>query len=395
MWKKHFNKKLSIAGVFIGAGIFLFLLLPKSSLPQTSLLKTKGAALVVDAINSQSSESEATTTEPIKPIHIQTPLPVKAIYMTSWVASTRDWRENLVDFINKSEVNSIVIDVKDYSGHVLFDTGDAEIKSIGAEEVRMNDLKEFINVLHKDSIYTIARITVFQDPIYSKKYIGQAVQHSHGTLWKDRKGLSYVDPGSEQYRNYIVRIAKASEHIGFDEINFDYIRFPSDGNMLDIVFPISGNRSKQDVLESFFKNLQQDLTDIGVPRSADLFGMTMNNKDDLNIGQVLERTLPYFDFISPMVYPSHYPSGFHNFKNPADHPYEVVHLAMTSGAERAIAASSSPLKLRPWLQDFNLGATYDAEKVKAQIQATYDAGLTSWMIWDPGNKYTRGAFKAE
>ena len=193
----------------------------------------------------------------------------------------------------------------------------------------------------------------------------------------------------------MVKIAKAAERVGFDELNFDYIRFPSDGNMSDIVFPLSHKRNKQEVLEDFFKNLRSDLSDVGIPMSADLFGMTMTNKDDLNIGQVLERTAPYFDYISPMVYPSHSPAGFHNFKNPADHPYEVVHIAMTSGAERMRAATSSPLKLRPWLQDFDLGAKYDATKVRAQIQATYDAGLTSWMIWDPKNKYTRGAYLPE
>ena len=121
----------------------------------------------------------------------------------------------------------------------------------------------------------------------------------------------------------------------------------------------------------------------------------MTNTDDLNIGQVLERAAPYFDYIAPMVYPSHYPVGFHNFKNPAAQPYDVVYVAMSNGAARMRAASSSPLKLRPWLQDFDLGAEYDAPMVRAQIKATYDAGLTSWMIWDPSNKYTRDAYNLE
>lgn len=398
MRKKHFIKHLSIVGIFVGTGALLFLMLPKSTLPKTFVANTtKNVAMVSEAIKAQTQpESVATTTiELPKPTHINTPSVVKGIYMTSWVASTRDWRLEIVDFIKKSEINSVVIDIKDYSGFITFDTADPDIKAVGSEDIRDKDLREFIAVLHSFGIYTISRITVFQDPIYSKKYLDQAVQRTNGSLWKDRKGLSYVDPSSAQYRQYLVKIAKAAERIGFDELNFDYIRFPSDGNMSDIVFPLSKHLNKQEVLESFFKNLRSDLADVGIPMSADLFGMTMTNKDDLNIGQVLERAAPYFDYISPMVYPSHYPSGFHNFKNPADHPYEVVHIAMTSGVERMRVATSSPLKLRPWLQDFDLGAKYDATKVRAQIQATYDAGLTSWMIWDPKNKYTRGAYLPE
>ena len=128
-----------------------------------------------------------------------------------------------------------------------------------------------------------------------------------------------------------------------------------------------------------------------MPISVDLFGMTTTNSDDLNIGQILEYAAPYVDYIAPMVYPSHYPKTFQGFANPAEHPYEVVKFAMEKGVEKLIAASSTPSKLRPWLQDFDLGATYDASMVRAQIQATYDAGLTSWMLWDAANRYTRDA----
>ncbi|MEK9175335.1 MAG: putative glycoside hydrolase [Patescibacteria group bacterium] len=396
--KKHFIKNLSIVCIFVGTSIVLFLLLPDDNFPQTSILNTNGAAVISDIINLQSepkSEPKSAFMESPKPIHISTPPTVKAIYMTSWVAGTKDWRTQLADFVSKTELNAIVIDIKDYSGYVAFDTGDEFIKSVGAEEIRVEDLKEFIDYLHSREIYVIARITVFQDPVYAKKHLDQAVQKKDGALWKDRKGLSFVDPSSAQHREYIVRISRAAERVGFDELNFDYIRFPSDGNMQDIYFPLSGNRLKADVLEEFFRNIRQDLADIGIPLSADLFGMTMTNTDDLNIGQVLERTAPYFDYISPMVYPSHYPSGWNNFKNPAANPYEVVHIAMSAGAKRMLAASSTPAKLRPWLQDFDLGADYDAAKVRAQIKATYDSGLTSWMIWDSKNEYTRSAYELE
>ena len=127
---------------------------------------------------------------------------------------------------------------------------------------------------------------------------------------------------------------------------------------------------------------------MGAPLSIDLFGMTTTNTDDLNIGQNLENALKYFDYVSPMVYPSHYPKGFNGYANPAAKPYEIVKFSMNSAVERAVKASTTPLKLRPWLQDFNLGATYDAPMVRAQIQATYDSHLNSWMLWNASNRYT-------
>ena len=129
--------------------------------------------------------------------------------------------------------------------------------------------------------------------------------------------------------------------------------------------------------------------------SADLFGMVTTNFNDLNIGQVLERAEPYFDYLSPMVYPSHYPKDYNNFANPVAKPYEVIKLSMDSAVKRLLAASSSPFKLRPWSQDFDLGANYDAAMIRKEKQAVYDAGLNSWSLWSPSNKYTVGALDKE
>ncbi len=334
----------------------------------------------------------AVVEEAPKPKHVKTPEAVKAIYMSSWVAGTKEWRAELVEFVKKSELNSIVIDVKDYTGRVSFDTENQKIKETGSEEVRVKDMKDFVETLHDAGIYAIARVTVFQDPYYSKKHLDQAVQKKNGTIWKDKKGLSYLDPGAREFWNYIIEIAKASEAAGFDELNFDYIRFPSDGNMRDIAYPISKNRNKVEALTEFFAYLNNALSDLPVPISADVFGMTTTNYDDLNIGQVLESIAPYFDYIAPMVYPSHYPPTFQGYKNPAAHPYEIVYFAMSKAVLRLSAPTSTPSKLRPWLQDFDLGINYGAAEVEAQKKAVYDSGLTSWMIWDAGNKYTREAY---
>lgn len=334
--------------------------------------------------------------------HIKTPNAVKAIYMTQCVAGTRDFRARLLDLVNTTELNSIIIDIKDYSGRISFRSENPLLKDKLSPTCRADDMMKFIGTLHEKGIYVIGRITVFQDPYLSKMRPDLAIKKASdkGALWKDKKGISYIDPGAHEAWDYFVTLAEESYNIGFDEINFDYIRFPSDGNMQDIYFPWSNEalskdpvNGKSEVMRRFFEYLSGTLKKKipGIPLSADLFGMTTTNTDDLNIGQVLEKTSPYFDFIAPMVYPSHYPPTFRGFKNPADHPYEIVKFSMDSAVTRLKTASTTPLKLRPWIQDFDLGAVYTADMVRAQIQATYDAGLTSWMLWDAGNTYTREA----
>lgn len=333
--------------------------------------------------------------------HIETPEAVKAIYMTSWVASSVSFRNDLVSLIETTELNSVVIDIKDYSGIIPFPVSDPLLISVGSYENRVPDMRQFIKQLHDKDIYVIGRITVFQDPYMANARPDLAIKkESDGTIWVDYKNISYIDPGAREMWDYIVALSKESYAYGFDELNYDYIRFPSDGNMFDIYFPFSEERVLADpyrgkalILQEFFSYLNQALDSEGVILSADVFGMTTTNYDDLNIGQILELIEPYFDYIAPMVYPSHYPFGFNNLGNPNLFPYEIVKYSLDRGVERLILASSTPLKLRPWLQDFDYGGDYDIAEVRAQIQAVYDAGLTSWMLWAPSNIYTRGALE--
>ncbi|MFA7252864.1 MAG: putative glycoside hydrolase [Candidatus Paceibacterota bacterium] len=348
----------------------------------------------------------AAPVEEIKPIvkevkHLKTPPVVKAIYMTACVAGTPSFRARLLKFAQETEINSIIIDVKDYTGTVSFG------ESAGGGGCRVADLPEFLETLHDNNIYTIARITAFQDPYLAKVSPDWAVKkRSDKTInWKDRKGISFIDAGNKNMWKYLVDLGKDSYAIGFDEINYDYIRFPSDGDMADIYFPSSNEilvanatstkSGKSIVMRSFFEYLHENFKDTGIVISADLFGMTATNYDDLNIGQILEDAAPNFDFIAPMVYPSHYPTGFNGYKNVNDHPYDIVNYSMKIAAARLVAIGESPLKLRPWLQDNDYPVHYTPEMVRAQIQATYDAGLTSWMLWDAGNTYTQAALLSE
>ncbi|MDP2705052.1 MAG: putative glycoside hydrolase [Patescibacteria group bacterium] len=384
MARRHFPKGIIIGG-FLGI-IFFFLFY----FGATTLFSLSYTAHVPQGV-----EAPVTKPKEIIATHIILPRPLKAVYMTACVAGTPSFRKNIVHLIDTTELNAVIIDIKDYSGGISFETNDARFSDAEGENCFAQDMREFIASLHEKEIYVIGRISVFQDPVMTKLRPDLSVQKNDRTVWKDYKGLSFIDVSAREYWDYIVALGILSYKAGFDELNFDYIRFPSDGNMSDIYYPWSEQMivsdpefGKAHALEAFFSYLKEKLSGTGAILSADLFGMTATNYDDLNIGQVLEYTLPFFDFVAPMVYPSHYPKTFLGFSNPSEKPYEVVRYSLDSAVKRA---STTPEKIRPWLQDFDLGAVYTKEMVRAQIQATYDAGLDSWMLWDAANTYTPGS----
>ncbi|MEK7479958.1 MAG: putative glycoside hydrolase [Patescibacteria group bacterium] len=351
-------------------------------------------------------------TKPEKPAatHIPTPTPVKAIYMTQCAVGTPSFRESLTKLIDSTELNAIVIDIRDYTGKIAFPTDNPALKEYVSDECGANDMRAFVRDLHEKNIYVIGRITVFQNPAYTKAHPDEAVQKVGGGVWKDHKGLAFVDVGAKPYWDNVVELSKEAYALGFDELNYDYIRFPSDGDMKSAVYAWDPGKPKQEALERFFKYLHENVKPTGVVMSADLFGMTATNYDDLNIGQVLERALPYFDFIDPMVYPSHYPTGFNGYKDVNANSYNIVRFSMSKAVERTVATTTSiaslaytrigtstpavyekpsypASKMRPWLQSFDYPVTYTGAMVAEQIKANTDAGLDSYLFWDPANKY--------
>lgn len=445
-----------IIAIFLGAAVFSAFVTSftyKIDLASDTASST-GTSASSSASTASSSALVATTTEPVwVATHVSTPKSVRGVYMSSLYASNLSLREKLVDLIDTTELNTVVLDIKDSYGRISFQVHDPLLVKMGAKSGVIPDAKEFIAELHKKGIYVIGRIATFQDSYFAQNYPQYAVKTKTGAVWGDRKNVHWLDAGAEPVWDYIGTLAEEAHSIGFDEINFDYIRFPSDGDMENIAFPYSGTRAKPVVLNDFFTYIDHRFHPQGIPISADVFGMVTSARGDLGIGQVWENALRHFDYVSPMVYPSHYPAHFDGIANPNAEPYQTVFNALQTGVTRAkvlahppapvvatratstksastskaysttsttssvasvalaltvsttstttsVATSSTPVapirvaEIRPWLQDFSLGKVkYTAELVRTQIDATYKNGLESWLLWNASNVYTKGALQ--
>jgi len=324
--------------------------------------------------------------------HVKKPQEVKGIYITAYTAGTSRVDE-LVGFIKKNGLNAAVVDVKGPNGEPAFELKRETLKKYNIGRPLYNPEK-VIEKLHKEGIYAIARVFVFQDPFLVEHEPQFALQKKSGGLWADRKGVKWLDPTHFGVWKYNVDFAREAYEQGFDEVQFDYIRFPSDGNLATIKYSgWDGKTPKEIEIEKFFIYTSRVLRGLKIPISADLFGLVCCNANyDLGIGQVLERALPYFDFVSPMMYPSHYSAGFQGFQNPASYPYEVVKYSMQEANKKLDAlkiATSTPVGgLRPWIQDFDIGDNYDAGKIFAQIRATEEEHADGFLIWNARNVYT-------
>ncbi len=312
---------------------------------------------------------------------------VRGIYLTAYSAGNDNFRENIISSMQESRINSVVIDIKDYSGYILYPSSLPEVQAINASKDRMSDVKKVIDDFHAIGVYVIARQTVFQDPVLAYARPETAVKTKNGNIWLDNKGLAWVDPASREVWEYNLAIAKEAVILGFDEINFDYMRYPSDGNMGNLKYNIPEDKTKAQVLNEFFDYLSDNLSDI-TTISIDTFGLVMDHTDDgydLNIGQRLTDIADYFDYVCPMMYPSHYPLTYLGYENSAEHPGAVISYGLEISRE---AMQNKRAKIRPWLQAFNLRAIYTQAMIEAQETATENVTSTAgWLLWNARNYY--------
>ncbi len=328
-------------------------------------------------------------------MHVVVPTLLKGLYLTSGTAGSARFAD-MIAVADRTEINAFVIDMKDDNGAPAFHIANPDYADVNRAKSTIRDLAAVAKEAHDHGIYLIARIPVFQDSWFADRRPQFAMKRPGGALWTDKRGIRWLDPAAEGVWDYDATIAEEASAAGFDEIQVDYVRFASDGDVSQIVYPAWDKKEgKPEVLARFFSTLAARLHGKGIPLSADLFGYTFRIEDgyDLNIGQRLALTLPSVDFVSPMVYPSHYEHGHLGFPNPAEHPGEVVDDALKKGQTIIDAVRPDFHGVRPWLQDFNLGAVYTPEMVRAQIDAAEKDGAEGWLLWNARNVYTEDALK--
>ncbi|HBL36787.1 MAG TPA: hypothetical protein DDZ55_08255 [Firmicutes bacterium] len=325
--------------------------------------------------------------EPPFPRVTPTPMPaaVKGVYTTGWVAGTPSLFNRLLRFVDATEVNSLVIDIKDDTGTLSYQSSLPIVNVLGSWERKIPDVQILLQTLQQKKIYPIARLVLFKDPYLAEKRPELALKQKNGEIWRDRRGLAWVDPYSREVWDYNIQIAKEAIKMGFPEVQFDYVRFASDGDLRNCVYPYADGRAKEDVIKDFLLYAQEELKPLGAVVSADVFGLACSAPDDMFIGQQLEKIAEAVPVISPMVYPSHYAKGSYGLSNPDLKPYETV-LRSLQNAKRRL--TDYPVTLRPWLQDFSLGSSYGPAQIEAQIQAVYDAGVEEWIFWNPSSRYS-------
>lgn len=346
-----------------------------------------------------------------KPIVVVPYRRVKGLYVTAYSAGLADRMAHYIEICDTTEINALVIDVKDDRGQITF------LNSIeGAAKASFNiipDIEKTMALLKEHDVYTIARLVCFKDPIWSKLEPGQAIHNGRGGVWKDGGGVAWLDPYNPGAWEYIAAVAKEAARLGFDEIQLDYVRFPTDGNTKDIAFGAAAEgKTRAQAIGEFLQYIREALLDTDVKLSADIFGITAINSGDFeNIGQDLATLLRGTDTICPMVYPSHFANKRQNgvgqtisgalYTAPDLEPYEVVFNTLLLIKGR-LPEEGRHAGLRPYLQDFTasyLGngyyQTYTAEQVRAQIQAVYDAGFEEWILWNAAAVYSEGALEGE
>ena len=324
------------------------------------------------------------------------PQHVRGLYVNAWSAGSRRRMAALIDLAKRTEVNSFVIDIKDASGYVSHRTAVPLAHEIGAtKEVRIPSMTWLLGQLEEAEIYPIARIVIVKDPILAAARPELAVQDTSGGAWADNKGTVWLNPFNREVWDYHVDLAREVAAMGFPEIQWDYVRFPdAPASALGRAhFPGRDGRLRTEVIRDFLAYSSEQLADMGVEVTADVFGVTTSATRDVGIGQVWESFIDVVDVALPMLYPSHYWKGSFGYQEPNSYPYEIVRHALEDAIERS-AEMEDAGATRPWLQDFTMGAPrYEAPEVRAQIQATYDVGIEEWVLWNSGSRYTEAALE--
>jgi hypothetical protein len=285
--------------------------------------------------------------------------------------------------MKKNGLNTIELDVKDESGNVSFTKGAPAIALHDGAAQSYYRPSEVVGKVHKAGVYLIGRVVTFEDPITATAHPELAIHRSDGSLWHTNGGLAWLNPYSRAAWKYDVDVAVAAAKAGFDEIQFDYVRFPSDGDLSIIRYPGQHTQPMGETVAAFLRYAVSRLHPLGVRVSADVFGLSATH--DLGIGQYPGQVGEVVDAIYPMVYPSHYHAGEYNLPDPNAAPGKTVAYSLRDFRAKLVGGQAT---IVPWLQDFSLGRTYTLTDVAAQVAAARQSSTGGFMLWNAGGVYT-------
>lgn len=322
----------------------------------------------------------------------------KGIYVSSAYIAQRF--DSALKLVEETELNTMVIDIKSEDGYITYDMDCDLSREIGANTSTIADIDKTIATLKEKGVYCVARIVSMMDPKLAKAHPELAVTKKDGTLFKDGDGKPWLNPYKQEVWDYLTEIARQCVLVGFDEVNFDYIRFSTGSGMSEVDFgPDAQERTRIDAITDGIKGICEVIKPMGAFVSCDVYGAIITSNVDAKIvGQSYFRMSQYLDYICPMIYPSHYGDGYYNLDYPDMHPYELVNHALLDSQKVLYMIDSTQNKadVRPWLQDFTAGwvkhhLDYGKKEVRDQINAVYDSGYSSWLLWNAGINYTKDA----
>jgi len=337
--------------------------------------------------------------------------PIRGIYISGPIAGTY-LMDDFIRMADETELNAFVIDIKNDSGEVTYHMDAPSVQAIESDINYIPDLETLVQTCKEHGIYLIARVVAFKDPYLAQARPELALHKSDGSIFYDNSGLAWVNPYDTAVWDYLMEISKAAAAIGFDEIQFDYVRFSTDRGMQDVDFgPAADGKDKTQIITEFMEYAYDTLSAVPVKVSADVFGTIIDNDYDQTIvGQEYSELAAHCDFICPMVYPSHYGPGVYNIAIPDAAPYDTVFTSMIASkkvldeygngfiASLETRDNTPHAKVRPWLQAFTATwvsghIPYTPSEVRAQIQAVYDAGYEEWILWNAAVKYDQAYFE--
>ena len=371
------------------AGIRPILILTTSLLLfSTHPLAAEPLAATIKVTNSVESTDE---------LELPEPQLIKGVYATFYTLGHDGLLGRIKRLVEQTEVNTVIMDVKGDRGLIPYPSAIPLATEVGAQEqIRVRDWPEFMKWFKDRCVYTIARIVVFKDDPLANTHPELAViDRRTGQPWRDWEKLAWTDPFHEEVWDYNIAIAQEAAAKGFDEIQFDYIRFPSDGELREALFSRpSTEKARRAAIVGFLKRARDALSPLGVKIAADVFGHTVWAAGDTGIGQNIEDIAPYVDVLSPMLYPSSFKVGIPGYPVAMDHLYELVHESTRRAVERLQGTGTV---VRPWIQDFRDYAfdrrKFSPQEIRDQMEGVLDGGGGGWMLWDTGVRYTRKALK--